>query len=597
MRKQQSDFGWDWSPSVAPAGPWRSARFVQLAKNEPVHIHNTLIDIYRKGQMNNLPPDQSQPWVFNASIDFLGELPRDASLHLTLFDSKDKLVKNIALGDITSNNQTITGNTIIKEPVDLWWPYNLGDPSLYRATIYIKSKSWHSSAVIEKRVGFRTIVLNLSPITDTQRAAGVAPGSNWHFEVNGHEFYAKGSNLVPPDVFWPRVNETKMRDMFEMVVHANQNMLRVWSSGAYLSDEIYDLADEMGILLWSEFEFSDSEYPVLPDWMETYEAEAYYNVRRINHHPSLALWAGGNELEAVLLNYFFDDDDVVAGYEKLFLQLLIKCVYANSRSISYIPSSTYNGYLSLDFNSTMPQTPRYNNRSSPDAIYSDTDMYNYDGRQAFNLSSYPVGRFADEFGFISFPSLQSWREAVPEDQLSIESDAVLHHNRHVPFGGDSSAQGIAEVTDAIKLWYPAPNMIDPIANFSAWCWSSQVFQADMYANEIAFYRRGSAMREQQLGTLYWQLEDLWVAPTWSSIEANGRPKVSYYAMKDIFEPVIVWPFYDEEDDSLEIWVISDSFELVSADVSLQWMDYHGKALTLGHSESKTDSREIGRAHV
>jgi beta-mannosidase len=30
-------------------------------------------------------------------------------------------------------------------------------------------------------------------------------------------------------------------------------MLRVWSSGAYLPDWIYDMADEMGILLWSEF--------------------------------------------------------------------------------------------------------------------------------------------------------------------------------------------------------------------------------------------------------------------------------------------------------------------------------------------------------
>jgi hypothetical protein len=30
-------------------------------------------------------------------------------------------------------------------------------------------------------------------------------------------------------------------------------MLRVWSSGAYLPSWIYDIADEMGIFLWSEF--------------------------------------------------------------------------------------------------------------------------------------------------------------------------------------------------------------------------------------------------------------------------------------------------------------------------------------------------------
>lgn len=37
--------------------------------------------------------------------------------------------------------------------------------------------------------------------------------------------------------------------------------------------------------------------------LANYEAEAHYNVRRVNHHPSLALWVGGNELEAYV-HYF-----------------------------------------------------------------------------------------------------------------------------------------------------------------------------------------------------------------------------------------------------------------------------------------------------
>lgn len=52
-----------------------------------------------------------------------------------------------------------------------------------------------------------------------------------------------------------------------------------------------------GILLWSEFEFGDSLYPVDDAFLENVAEEIDYNVRRVNHHPSLALWAGGNELE------------------------------------------------------------------------------------------------------------------------------------------------------------------------------------------------------------------------------------------------------------------------------------------------------------
>jgi beta-mannosidase len=47
------------------------------------------------------------------------------------------------------------------------------------------------------------------------------------------------------------------------------------------------------------------------------------------------------------------------------------------------------------------------------------------------------------------------------------------------------------------------------ATHSAWCWSTQVVQADDIAHQIAFYRRGSGMRERQMGALYWMFNDLW----------------------------------------------------------------------------------------
>jgi beta-mannosidase len=102
---------------------------------------------------------------------------------------------------------------------------------------------------------------------------------------------------VPPDPFWPRATAEQIKSIFTAVVEANQNMLRVWSSGAYSPDILYDLADEMGLLLWCEFEFSVSLYPAAPEFLENVRQKAVYQVRRANHHPSLALWAGGNEME------------------------------------------------------------------------------------------------------------------------------------------------------------------------------------------------------------------------------------------------------------------------------------------------------------
>jgi beta-mannosidase len=89
-------------------------------------------------------------------------------------------------------------------------------------------------------------------------------------------------------------------------------------------------------------------------------------ILKVNHHPSLALWAGGNELEnleLILVNESAPEDFAryQAEYEKLFLDTLLPVVFGNSHSISYTPSSTSNGWLSLNFSNPVPIVERYYN--------------------------------------------------------------------------------------------------------------------------------------------------------------------------------------------------------------------------------------------
>lgn len=260
IRKEQSDFGWDWGPAFAPAGPWRPACVVQLEADQ-VHVRNSIVDIYRKGQLNNLVPDQSQPWVVNASLDYFGTMPKGATLSYVLKDSNNKTVTKGSLESVNTTDATVTGSTMIPDGmVDLWWPSQLGNQTLYWMTIELKSSTGALLATVTKRLGFRTILLNELPVSKEQMALGIAPGANWHFEINGHEFYAKGSNFIPPDAFWPRVTVERLTQLFESVIDGNQQMLRVWASGAYSPDFMYDLADEMGILLWVR------SYPNFNDW-------------------------------------------------------------------------------------------------------------------------------------------------------------------------------------------------------------------------------------------------------------------------------------------------------------------------------------------
>lgn len=178
MRKEESDFGWDWGPQFAPAGPWRPAYIVQKAKADPVYITNTAIDIFRQGQMPNLSPDQSKPFVFNASIDYIGTLPKNTQFHLKIVDSKGHTLKEANLAGISQSDGTITGSTVIGNNVDLWWPSGYGEQPLYTATLSLINSAFSKPATVTKRVGFRTIVLNLNAITPEDKAKGVAPGAS-----------------------------------------------------------------------------------------------------------------------------------------------------------------------------------------------------------------------------------------------------------------------------------------------------------------------------------------------------------------------------------------------------------------------------------
>lgn len=217
LRKEQADFGWDFGPAYGPMGIWQPVKAVQLGTGE-IYVENSLVDIYRKGQVNNLPPDQSQPWVVNISVDYIGQLSSDASVKINIDDGMGRKLADATLSDVVHLSGRISGQVLVTEPVELWWPVGYGAQNLYNLTIQIQDCDKKVITTICKRTGFRTIVLDQRPITDAQIALGIAPGSRWNFEINGHEIFCKGSNMVPPDAFWPRITEEHIRDMFTSVV-------------------------------------------------------------------------------------------------------------------------------------------------------------------------------------------------------------------------------------------------------------------------------------------------------------------------------------------------------------------------------------------
>lgn len=143
------------------------------------------------------------------------------------------------------------------------------------------------------------------------------------------------------------------------------NMLRVWGGGVYESDYFYQLADELGILIWHDLMFACSTYPADAGFLENVKLEVRQNVRRIQHHASIALWATNNENEvAIQQNWYGTNGNknlYVEDYKKLYVETIAPEVEREDKWRTVLISSPSNGKKSVEdgYISANPQDPLY----------------------------------------------------------------------------------------------------------------------------------------------------------------------------------------------------------------------------------------------
>lgn len=112
--------------------------------------------------------------------------------------------------------------------------------------------------------------------------------------------FAKGSNWIPAEVLPEKATDEQVYQLLLSAKMTNMNMLRVWGGGIYETDYFYDIADEMGILIWQDLMFACAMYETGDNFLKSVSEEITQQIRRLQHHPSIALWAGNNENEAAL---------------------------------------------------------------------------------------------------------------------------------------------------------------------------------------------------------------------------------------------------------------------------------------------------------
>jgi beta-mannosidase len=77
-----------------------------------------------------------------------------------------------------------------------------------------------------------------------------------------------------------------------------------------------------------------------------------------------------------------------------------------------------------------------------------------------------------------------------------------------------------------------------------------------------------------VGSLYWQLNDCWPVASWASIDYYGRWKALQYYARRFYDDLLISPYV--HDDQLDVYVISDKQQPLSAKIRVRLLDFTGK---------------------
>lgn len=107
-------------------------------------------------------------------------------------------------------------------------------------------------------------------------------------------------------------------------------------------------------MVWQDMMFACNMYPANEQFLETVRVEIKQQIRRLQYHPSIVLWAGNNENEAALRGNWYGTSknfsSFASDYIALYVNTIKKIVTEEDKTRSYLVSSPTNGIKSDEEN-------------------------------------------------------------------------------------------------------------------------------------------------------------------------------------------------------------------------------------------------------
>jgi len=405
----------------------------------------------------------------------------------------------------------------------LWWPNGYGKPELYKLSLSVIDEKGEISDHKEIKFGIREISYELTvnyknhknarvefnpvfalkkglPVLDNSRSKDeiqsimspklindadsvlLLKGENEDcapymvIKVNGKRIYCKGGNWGMDDGM-KQVSRQKLEPYIKLHRKENFNMLRNWT-GESAEEDLYQLCDEYGILVYNEFWYSTEYYNLEPWDNALFINNARDVIRRFRNHPSIALWGARNE-----------------GFPSKVLEDSLRAVIAKEDGTRlYQPSSTL---LNMNWSGS------WNFRTDPVEYYTSL-----------------AGGFKTELGTVSVPTAESMRKMMPVEDLWPIGDTWYYH--------DFNYSNEEFVTALNTLYGKAENLDD-------FCRKAQMMNYDNH--RCMFEGFNSKMWNNTTGLLLWMSHPAWPSTIWQTYTWDYETHASFFGCKKACEPV------------------------------------------------------------
>lgn len=517
IRKPQCHAGWDWGPCIMVIGLYGEPR---LRFFEDARIEHAIIR-----------QDHREDGTVRVTAEIELVAIRDATVPLTFTLGRETVSAEVAA--TRAHGGTAALSIDLYRP-ELWWPAGQGKPVLHGAAVTIPGDS------VAKKVGLRTVELVAEPDD-----AGVSMA----FRVNGRDVFAKGANWIPADALPSRITPERIRRLLADAAAANMNMIRVWGGGFYEFDAFYDACDELGLMVWQDMMFACSQYPSTLGFLAEVDAEVRYQVKRLASHASVALWCGDNEIIGSL-NWFEisrkNRDRYLVNYDR-FNRTIERAVLEGDSERRFWPSSPSAG--ALDYGDA------WHNDSKGDMHFWSVWHEGKDFEHYFTVKP----RFCSEFGFQSFPTMAAIRRFAAPADWNVTSPVMEFHQR--------DKAGNSKILETMTRYFRMAS------DFEGFVYLSQLQQALAIETAVRYWR---SLKPHSMGALYWQLNDVWPAVSWSSIDYYLAWKTLHYHARRFYAPVALAARI--EDGRLIVSAVSDLAETTGLVARIQRISLDGRVL-------------------